>query len=442
MPYKSWESLDVKEECVRRWASDLNPRTARNYVYYLLDYLKWAKKNGYWNSAQEMLEDFRSLSPEERIRHAEILERYIKSLKTGSSDRRNRWYAVKNFYEYYGLELPKLPRPRMNRLFALSDADIKRAMQLKPLQLEEVRKLVLNATQPYKAAIMVLFQGAMGLAEFEEFNEVAWKSIVDKLDKPGPIRVDLYRRKTSGNRVQRYYTFLGQDAKALIKEWLEMRPKALPNHLFITFNKRKSKYVPLTGRQLAEFITKLAKKLKLIQDNELGRYHIHAHEFRDLFKSLCTLSGVNPVAAEFFLGHEIDKLGYDKSPQYDEEWFRREYMKVEAKLNVLSNPSGADFTSKMEEMRKEIALEAIRKFAEALGIDPMKVRIEKQRKLGRELSIEEEIQAIQYEIKKSRQATNDQKKIVTEEELEEYLSNGWDVQLILPSGKIVVRKSS
>ena len=72
----------------------------------------------------------------------------------------------------------------------------------------------------------------------------------------------------------------------------------------------------------------------------------------------------------------------------------------------------------------------------------MKVRIEKQRKLGRELSIEEEIQAIQYEIKKFRQGNNDQKKIVTEEELEEYLSNGWDVQLILPNGKIVVRKSS
>ncbi|RLI44126.1 hypothetical protein DRO64_04540 [Candidatus Bathyarchaeota archaeon] len=89
-----------------------------------------------------MLEDFKSLSPDERIRHAEILERYIKSLNTGASDRRNRWYAVKNFYEYYGLELPKLSRPRMSRLFALSDADVRRAMQLKPLELEEVRKLV------------------------------------------------------------------------------------------------------------------------------------------------------------------------------------------------------------------------------------------------------------------------------------------------------------
>ena len=99
MPYKSWKSLDVKEECIRRWASDLNPRTARNYVYYLIDYLKWAKKNGYWSSAHEMLEDFKSISSDERIKHAEILERYIKSLNTGVSDRRNRLYTVKSFYE-------------------------------------------------------------------------------------------------------------------------------------------------------------------------------------------------------------------------------------------------------------------------------------------------------------------------------------------------------
>jgi len=115
-------------------------------------------------------------------------------------------------------------------------------------------------------------------------------------------------------------------------------------------------------------------------------------------------------------------------------------MKVEPKLNVLSNPSREDFRSKMEEMCQEIALEAIRRFAEALGIDPMKVRIEKQEELGRELSQEEEIQIIQNEIKRLRAGNNDPKKIVSEKELERYLAEGLDVQTVLPSGKIVVRK--
>ena len=34
MPRRSWESLRVGEECIRGWAGDLNPHTARNYVYY------------------------------------------------------------------------------------------------------------------------------------------------------------------------------------------------------------------------------------------------------------------------------------------------------------------------------------------------------------------------------------------------------------------------
>jgi len=30
---------------------------------------------------------------------------------------------------------------------------------------------------------------------------------------------------------------------------------------------------------------------------------------------------------------------------------------------------------------------------------------------------------------------------VSEEELERYLAEGWDVQLILPSGKIIIRRN-
>lgn len=92
-------------------------------------------------------------------------------------------------------------------------------------------------------------------------------------------------------------------------------------------------------------------------------------------------------------------------------------------------------------MKKGVALEAIRRFAEAFGIDPMKVKIEKQKELDRDPNSEEEIQAIQNEIKKMRaQPNNDPKKIIQERELEGYLSDGWDVQTVLPSGKILVRK--
>jgi hypothetical protein len=72
----------------------------------------------------------------------------------------------------------------------------------------------------------------------------------------------------------------------------------------------------------------------------------------------------------------------------------------------------------------------------------MKVRIEKKKELGREPEAEEEIQAIQNEIKKMRSGNDDPKKIVSEDELERYLAEGWDVQTVLPSGKILIRRAT
>jgi hypothetical protein len=181
-------------------------------------------------------------------------------------------------------------------------------------------------------------------------------------------------------------------------------------------------------------ITKIAKRTGLIQTNEIHRYHIHAHEFRDLFKSLCTLNGVNPVASEFFLGHRIDKLGYDKSPEYDIDWFKREYLKVEPQLNLLSGAGNR------EDMKKEVALEAIRRFGEAFGIDPMKIRIERQRELGRTLESDEEIQLITNEIRRLREPRDDPQILVDESELEQYLLDGWQYVATLPSSKILIRK--
>ena len=84
-----------------------------------------------------------------------------------------------------------------------------------------------------------------------------------------------------------------------------------------------------------------------------------------------------------------------------------------------------------ERIKQSVALEAIRMFAEAFGIDTMKVKIEKQKELGREPSPEEEIQTIQNEIKRMREHGDDPKKIVGEDELEHYLADGWDVQTVL-----------
>lgn len=353
MPYKDWRSLNVTEDIVKKWAEDLSSSTAKNYVYYFLKYLEWVKEKGYWSSAKEMIEDYKSRDLDDRYRHLDVLLEFIKSSNTGINDKKLRYCAVKNFYEYYRADLPKPSKQDRLRAFRPSEMDKKRALLNKPVKVDEIKKIIIHAPQPYKAAFMVCFQGALGRSEYNQFNELVWKTIVDKLDEKGPIKINMIRQKTSKLDIKSYYTFLGGDAKILIKDWLNQRPETDSNALFVVYNRRKRKYVPLTGKRLADRLTEFGKKLGLIEDIGLNQYHLHLHEFRDLFKSLCTLSGVNPIASEFFLGHVIDKLGYDKSPEYDEEWFRNEYLKVEPKLNVLSG-SGFDVEKAKEEVKKEV----------------------------------------------------------------------------------------
>lgn len=449
MPYKGLKSLNIKEEPVEKWANDLSPRTARNYAYYFLRYVDWCLEKRLWVSAADMLKEYAGLRASKKFKHLDSLIEYVKTKGTGTSDRRHVWFAVRSFYAYHRLPLPEASASELSRMFRPSENDKRKAVETPPLMLDEVRRLILNTQHPYRAALMTLLQSGMGLAEFEEFNLVGWKKTVESLDSLEPSRIDLYRGKTSNTTLKKYYTWLGRDAKELLKEWLVMKPENPESGaFFLVFNKNRKEYVPLCGRVLSDNVRQTAKKIGLIKPDKLKSYHVHAHEFRDLFKSLCTLNGVNPLASEFFLGHSIDKLGYDKSPQYDEAWFRREYLKIEPKLNIISNPTGANMEEKMDQMRKDLVQTAIGKFAEAFGIDPVRVKIEKQKELGRALKPEEEIQALQLAIKKTREEGsprsegNDPKKVIDEGELEKHLLDGWDVQFTLPSGKILIRKQN
>jgi hypothetical protein len=68
--------------------------------------------------------------------------------------------------------------------------------------------------------------------------------------------------------------------------------------------------------------------------------------------------------------------------------------------------------------------------------------------LGKELTVEEEMELLQYEIKKLRmpELNNSGKlyksKIVTEDELTDYVDEGWEVVKESNNGKFLVRRSN
>jgi len=177
------------------------------------------------------------------------------------------------------------------------------------------------------------------------------------------------RQVAQGGRIDVYYTYIVEDAKLKIRQWLPIREEMLKKagkseYKYLFFNwrrggrqKLKTELTPVSTNTIGKTVTTLIKKLELVTEPPEGkrssrtRYYFHGHELRDCFKSLCTPAGVNKVASEFFIGHDIDKLGYDKSPHdpHHFDFYRNEYRKVTRSVDVLSNPPTPEGKSQKKE---------------------------------------------------------------------------------------------
>ncbi|MGA2238071.1 MAG: hypothetical protein ABSG74_02550 [Candidatus Bathyarchaeia archaeon] len=354
MPYKDMESHLRKcdEACVQDWIRGLNPNS-KSCAYYFLRYRTYVIEQKFWKSAQAMLNDhskcLKSRDKKINYTHLDSVINYVAGMRTGVSDKRNTWSAIRSFYEHHRQELQPLRKTDSNKMFRRSKLDEERVYEEQALTLEEVHRLIRNAPSPYNHVFTVMLQAGMAEAEFEQFNSAAWRQIVDKLDRPEAIEIPLLRSKVSRDgRLVKFFPFIGNDGKKAIKDWLKMRPQAADPYLFVTWRKGGGKnhltgaYVPVTGELIIKQITKIAMRIHLITKGTHGpanRYHVHEHEFRDLFRTLCDMHGVKHVGAEFMMGHSIDS--YRKAHLYNIDFYRDEYKKIEPYLNVISNPPGS-----------------------------------------------------------------------------------------------------
>lgn len=80
------------------------------------------------------------------------------------------------------------------------------------------------------------------------------------------------------------------------------------------------------------------------------------------------------------------------------------------------------------------------------GIDPMGVKIEKQRELGREISKDEEEDLIKSEIKRVTMPGSNERpylsRIISEDGLIKAVEEGWEIVRELKDSKFLVRRSN
>ncbi|MFH1328246.1 MAG: site-specific integrase [Candidatus Bathyarchaeota archaeon] len=360
---------------VENWLNELTESTSKLYKAHFNLFLKWADNKV----------DLQKINNQ-------VVRDYLLYRKTNawSTQTRKAGLAVlRSYCDFIKKPLKKISRAELNNLLEPSKIDVQKAMIQRPLKVRDIKEVLVWGYQPYKTIIQLMFQSGMGLAEFEYFNMYGWDQIKDQLNNAGAMKINLIRKKTSQQKVQTYYTFIGEEGKQAIKDWLKIRAKDFGeikdgDPIFIVRHKITHKVVPPKGYSIEMFLIRMQKKLNikpLIDDKFHTRYLLHAHEMRDVFKSLCTLAGVNAVASEFFLGHTIDKLGYDKSPLYDSNFFMNEYLKVEPKLGIWNIVT--DEANQLKTMIKnkfvdldKMDLEQLRNIGSTLGIHTTEPSVE------------------------------------------------------------------
>jgi len=298
---------------------------------------------------------------------------------------------------------------------------------------EEIRRILSWGKLRTKALILVLVSSGMRLGE-------AIRLKVRDIDfSSRPVKVTLSPKvasKTGEGRV----AYISDEAAEYLRQYLGPRINDGEAWVFPSeADEKRHMSEDRAWRTIIECIEK-AGLGKSKEATVHGRRKIHPHSFRKFFFSR-VVGIVGETAAHAMMGHGSYMKTYYKRT---EEERARDYLRCMPYLTIFSE------SPDMSKWKEEAKIEAIKAFAKSLGIENIEVRIAKLKQEKPGISDEEAlghaireglgIAKLRAEVDGERKY-NDPKKIIDEDELERYLANGWDVQTVLPSGRILIRKT-
>jgi len=434
---------------VEKWLVEKARRskyTRKVYEHIIYHYFQWLKSKRGFADAKQLLDDYKALKKESReYEHIDIAKEFLFNGKLGTQSyvyRNQVWRTIRSFYESNRCSLPK---EKID--LTISEVDEKRLREktgLEPMRLEDVKKLIGPAKIKYKTVILVLLQSGMRVGEFcEQFNTDEAKNVLKQLrEGKCPIKINLI---ASRKERPQYFTFIGRDAVDALKEFLNVRGEVKEGEpIFLTQMGK-----PITGKLIDKQVQVLKRQTGLVKKD------FTPHTLRDIFKTECSHQGVKEAISEFFIGHALDKLGYNQLDKLYPRDFEIEYAKVEGAFNIISFKAGLvtrldrlrqqleDWGYKPDEILRE---EGVRKLASARkAIKHGGPRVWQFPYEWTEKEKEEILQEFIQDILERRGTEHNggkpfESRIISEDELTGYLDEGWDLVKELSNGKIVVRR--
>ena len=239
----------------------------------------------------------------------------------------------------------------------------------------------------------------------------------------------------------KYFTFLVNEGCVYLKEYLEERlrsgEKLKPESPLLAHERPRAETRKfLLTRKITHLIRVAMRKAGIRKRPYVLRAYAETQLIIAESKGL-----ISHPYLQFVAGHKGDiesRYSTNKGilPEEMIEGMRKSIQVCEAFLGTT--------VQEMDQSRvvKEAKVEALKSIAKSLlNIDLLEVKVAKEKEIERELSRDEEIELFENEIKKRREGEKDPQIIVEEQDLEAHLAEGWQFVSILPSEKILIRKT-
>ncbi len=386
-------------QSVRRWFLNINKRSARNYRVYMRKFMHHSQLNP---------DQFLSLAKRDpATAHTKMKEFWHKIRDTeglSSNTRAVHYTAMRSFLRWNDVYVGKMPRPFIGKVQYES---------YHVLETSEVSKLIDHAKNVRDQAL-VSFLAQSG-QRTGIVSAMKYRHIRDDLEKgvyPIIVNVnsELFGREAGRNvnKTGMSYRFaIGRESASFLR---------------MTLNRRRRE-----GEDgIHRIIVSTAKKAGMDRVRYGPRLHgartfaheIHPHTFRRWWKFQMRRGGViDDTLLEHMMGQHNVMLRHGGSyDEFDPDYIRREYSKAEPYLTVTADPVSCGMESRWTP--GEPAPQLYRPKQSSIPTSP--------------------VPSAGGTNRTSSASAWGSHRVVTEAELDTYLSRGWQYVATLPSGRLVI----
>ena len=457
---KTWSNIWEMEEqfsSVERWMTKVGSRTGskatkRNYLYRLRRFYEKIGKN-----PDELIEERKKhlSSSDEHIKrqHEEILMKYFNDMSDNStrSNAVGHFKTIKSFYKANYVDL-KADTPRTWT-----------TMTDRVPSVEDIKKMIDVSKSPLERAVLLFSaQSGQRVGIVSAMTYGMLREALDNGENPISIHVSGDIRGRGGIKVNKnrlnYSFFIGADTINALKTYIEhMRvigytfkdesPLFMSDRKYRDFagtKDTKASFKMVDREALNKIIRRSAVRAGLMDKDGIDtpggmkRYPIHFHCMRKFWQTAMEQAGIAKPWYEYMMGHSLGELDRAYSRPTVEQ-LRDAYARAESYMNVsrLNIPD-------LDRLKKDMMLSLIRQQCQIVGFDPGRIAINKKDEIGEDLTIDQEIEVLQQAIldvtiKKKVENNNHEHKVVTEDDLTDYLNKGWVIVSELSNGKIVLK---